>query len=300
VREVFFPSGSTPYAVEPARPEQHAEVRAISLQHDGPVAAELLDHWWSRQPHSFCIVRDRANEIAGFYCLLQHSAVAPADAQADPVTRAWSAHLARDPLEMGEEALLLYLCLTRDDGRQYSPEFGAMVLDIKRRYMELRPQLRRIYTVDTDLLAFEPFLQHIGFRTLSSEGIEVGGLRYHMALLDFGPGSVDGWLANLVAAELKPADEASVTLDVDSHELVVDRQRVGLTKLEFDVLRYLSEREGKAVQRGDLLEEVWGYTYDGGSNVVDVVVRSLRKKLGVRASALETVTKVGYRFRRPA
>ena len=55
--------------------------------------------------------------------------------------------------------------------------------------------------------------------------------------------------------------------------------------------------ESQAVSRVDLLEEVWGYKYDGGgSNVVDAVIRSLRKKLGPRAAAIETVTGVGYRF----
>ena len=64
------------------------------------------------------------------------------------------------------------------------------------------------------------------------------------------------------------------------------------------VLDYLSQREGKAVPRAALLADVWGYAYEGGSNVVDVVVRSLRKKLGGRARAIETVSGVGYRYRR--
>ena len=88
-------------------------------------------------------------------------------------------------------------------------------------------------------------------------------------------------------------------LDRNAHELVVDGKRVGLTQLECAVLQFLMERAGKAVPRGDLLEGVWGYTYAGGSNVVDVVIGGLRKKLGAYAATIETVTKVGYRFRRP-
>lgn len=57
------------------------------------------------------------------------------------------------------------------------------------------------------------------------------------------------------------------------------------------------ENEGKAVSRADLLEKVWGYDYEGGSNVVDVVVRALRNKLGERASMIETVRGVGYKYR---
>lgn len=56
-------------------------------------------------------------------------------------------------------------------------------------------------------------------------------------------------------------------------------------------------RQGWAGPRVDLLQEVWGYEHDGGgSNVVDAAVRSLRKKLGLHAAAIETVTGVGYRF----
>lgn len=43
-------------------------------------------------------------------------------------------------------------------------------------------------------------------------------------------------------------------------------------------------------------EKVWGYDYEGGSNVVDSIVRSLRKKLGPHSGAIATVTSVGYRF----
>ena len=70
-----------------------------------------------------------------------------------------------------------------------------------------------------------------------------------------------------------------------------------LTPLEFGVLQSLLQRKGKAVSRATLIEEVWGQAYVGGSNVIDVVVRSLRKKLGRKAAALETVRGVGYRFR---
>ena len=89
-------------------------------------------------------------------------------------------------------------------------------------------------------------------------------------------------------------------LDEEARELLVAGERVGLAPLEFGVLRYLVEREGKAVSRAALLADVWGYSYEGGSNVVDAVVRTLRRKLGPHAAAIETVTKVGYRFRPPA
>ena len=72
---------------------------------------------------------------------------------------------------------------------------------------------------------------------------------------------------------------------------------LALTRLEFGLLEYLLDREGQAVSRASLIQDVWGYSYTGGSNVIEAVVRSLRKKLRERASCVETVSGVGYRFR---
>jgi DNA-binding response OmpR family regulator len=68
---------------------------------------------------------------------------------------------------------------------------------------------------------------------------------------------------------------------------------VDLTRLEAEVLAYLARAGGKAVERAALLRDVWGYDWTGGSNVVEVVISSLRRKLGDRAAALETVRGVG-------
>ena len=117
---------------------------------------------------------------------------------------------------------------------------------------------------------------------------------YHTVMLDFGPSSVDGWLTKLAARELLITEDA--ILDPVERQLVVGGRRVDLTRLEFEVLDYLYQRQGKVVDRADLLRDVWGYTHVG-SNVIDTVVRSLRKKLGERASMIETVRGRGYRLR---
>ena len=73
---------------------------------------------------------------------------------------------------------------------------------------------------------------------------------------------------------------------------------VGLTRLEFGVMEFLYQRAGEAVPRSSLLANVWEQSFEGGGNVVDVVIRALRKKLGDRASLIETVHGVGYRLRK--
>jgi len=75
--------------------------------------------------------------------------------------------------------------------------------------------------------------------------------------------------------------------------------RADLTKLEFYVLQYLYEREGRVVGRAALLRDVWGYDWSGGSNVVEVVISALRRKLGDSAGSLQTVRGAGYRFTAP-
>jgi dienelactone hydrolase len=62
------------------------------------------------------------------------------------------------------------------------------------------------------------------------------------------------------------------------------------------VFLYLYQHKDKAVTRPSLIEDVWGWKQTG-SNVIEAVVRSLRKKLGSRASAIETIRGSGYRFR---
>ncbi|AJY50914.1 winged helix-turn-helix domain-containing protein [Halomonas sp. KO116] len=73
--------------------------------------------------------------------------------------------------------------------------------------------------------------------------------------------------------------------------------RIALTPVEFGVMRYLVEHQGKAVCRRELLQHVWGTRYQGGSNVVDAVVRVLCRKLGNQSARVETLTGVGYRLR---
>ena len=131
-----------------------------------------------------------------------------------------------------------------------------------------------------------------------SANVNLDGRIYYTAMLDFGPSSVDGWLARLVAVELGVT--ANEMLDVDARELVIDGSRVQLTRLEFAVVHYLREREGKAVAREALIRDVWGHKYDVGSNVVDAVIKSLRKKLGKQSDLIETVAGCGYKFRCPA
>jgi DNA-binding response OmpR family regulator len=106
---------------------------------------------------------------------------------------------------------------------------------------------------------------------------------------------VDGWLAGLAADELGLQD--TVGLEAGAGELLLDGERIALTPREFAVVNHLHAHRGKVVDRASVLRDVWGYDYVGASNVVDSTIRSIRRKLGPRASSIETVRGFGYRSR---
>jgi DNA-binding response OmpR family regulator len=87
----------------------------------------------------------------------------------------------------------------------------------------------------------------------------------------------------------------SLTLDLARRQVVTAGKLVDLSDREFKLLYHLATHAGEVVSRERLLSEVWGYSFDPGSNVVDVCVRRLRTKLGA-PSPIETVRHAGYRL----
>jgi hypothetical protein len=306
VREAFFPSGAQPLSVEPACAGDEAAIVAIAGRHDGPEAMARLVAWWEDAPDSFSVVRDRDGTVRGFFLLLDSRRILPHDRAGDPVVAAWRRHLRDHPPPTGQLALGLRRWLDVDAGESPCPAQAACWLDVKRTYMTMRPALRRMYVTVCDAATYLPIVAQLGFRPLPhalgprgreepgyAAPVVLDGRDYATVSLDFGPGSVDGWLARLVAAELGLADDRA--LDETSREIAVGGRRVALTPLEFGVLRHLDAAAGRTVSRPELLHEVWGYDFTGGSNVVDAAVRSLRRKLGDSADVVETVRGVGYR-----
>jgi DNA-binding response OmpR family regulator len=85
-----------------------------------------------------------------------------------------------------------------------------------------------------------------------------------------------------------------ITLHVGRMEADLGHGPLPLTRLEFLVLKELMEHAGQAVSKGQLLESVWGYAFDPGSNIVGVCVRRLRAKIGDRL--IKTVRGEGYQL----
>lgn len=90
--------------------------------------------------------------------------------------------------------------------------------------------------------------------------------------------------------------ESPVELDLGSRTLTVDGEPVELTRREFDLLAYLTQRRAVALSRRELMNAVWQTGYLAGDRTVDVHVRRLRVKLGRHAERLTTLRGFGYRF----
>ena len=91
-----------------------------------------------------------------------------------------------------------------------------------------------------------------------------------------------------------------IVLDKAAHIVKIDEKPIELSYKEFELLKYLVQHPGRVFTRAQLLQEVWGYDYYGGTRTVDVHVRRLRAKLGGEYEHLiGTVRNVGYRFDPP-
>ena len=95
-------------------------------------------------------------------------------------------------------------------------------------------------------------------------------------------------------AEISSGD---LTIDAGGYTARIKGRPLDLTYKEFELLKYLAQHPGRVFTRAQLLQEVWGYDYYGGTRTVDVHVRRLRAKLGPENEQLiGTVRNVGYRF----
>jgi DNA-binding response OmpR family regulator len=122
-----------------------------------------------------------------------------------------------------------------------------------------------------------------------------------VVLADAGPAEIDARIR--LALDRRATDSpqskiqtSGVTIDEASYSAKVHGRPLDLTFKEFELLRFLATHPSRVFTREQLLSEVWGYDYFGGTRTVDVHVRRLRAKLGDSESLIGTVRNVGYRF----
>ncbi|MDP3966991.1 MAG: response regulator transcription factor [Nocardioides sp.] len=182
-----------------------------------------------------------------------------------------------------------------------APDVDVVLVDGRRDLAQARDLCRLIRTTGADV----PLLI-----VLTEGGLAVVAVDWGMddvVLESCGPAELEARLRIAIgrlAAKRDPDDGAGHV--IRSGELVVDdatytaklgKRTLDLTFKEFELLKFLAQHPGRVFTRQQLLQEVWGYDYFGGTRTVDVHVRRLRAKLGPENEALiGTVRNVGYRF----
>ncbi|NLG46150.1 response regulator transcription factor [Gordonia sp. (in: high G+C Gram-positive bacteria)] len=122
-----------------------------------------------------------------------------------------------------------------------------------------------------------------------------------------GPGELEARLrmvsSRTVHTDDQPADKVTLgelVIDESTYTARLRGRPIDLTYKEFELLKYLAQNAGRVYTRAQLLHEVWGYDYFGGTRTVDVHVRRLRAKLGSdHESLIGTVRNVGYKAVKP-
>ncbi|MFA1537756.1 winged helix-turn-helix transcriptional regulator [Actinomadura monticuli] len=181
-----------------------------------------------------------------------------------------------------------------------APPAEILLVDARRDLVQAKSLCRLLRTtgLDCPLLAI---VTEGGLAALSPEwGLD------DVLLQTAGPAEVEARLRLATGRAAAAGGEDEVPGEIRSGDLTIDeatytarlRGRVlDLTFKEFELLKYLAQHPGRVFTRAQLLQEVWGYDYFGGTRTVDVHVRRLRAKLGAEyESLIGTVRNVGYRF----
>ena len=224
LREGFFPSGAHPLAVEQSTPADEAAVRRIAVDQAAPQLDALMA-WWRYHPQAFQIVRDHARAIRGFYIATRGSELDEALFAADPVAAAWRRLAARGP----SETVFCREWLDRESGDAPSPTQAATWVDIKRMYVEMRGTLRWVYLAAANPGHYAEAATWLGFHPLPEPTVDVGGQTVYLFVLDMGPGSVDGWLTELVGAEIAGNDPPAKVEGSSRHRAVASALGFPLT-----------------------------------------------------------------------
>jgi DNA-binding response OmpR family regulator len=180
-----------------------------------------------------------------------------------------------------------------------APPADAVLVDARRELAHAKSLCRVLHTTGIDC----PLLVIVTEGGLAALTAEWGA--DEMILNTAGPAEVEarvrlaigrraGRLTDTAPDEIRSGD---LTIDEATYAARLRGRILDLTFKEFELLKFLAQHPGRVFTRAQLLQEVWGYDYFGGTRTVDVHVRRLRAKLGAEHEALiGTVRNVGYRF----
>jgi DNA-binding response OmpR family regulator len=184
------------------------------------------------------------------------------------------------------------------DQASTSPPPDAILVDARRDLMQARRLLLALRSPANDIPVIV-IVSDGGWAAVSADW-GVDDLLLHTA----GPGEVEARLRLAIGRRAQAASQlpdeirnGGLVVNESTYSARMQGRSLDLTFKEFELLKFLAQHPGRVFTRAQLLQEVWGYDYFGGTRTVDVHVRRLRAKLGAENEALiGTVRNVGYRF----
>jgi DNA-binding response OmpR family regulator len=178
------------------------------------------------------------------------------------------------------------------------PAPDVLLIDARRDLVQARRVLRALRAAGSQL----PVLVIVTDGGWAASSVDWGAddFMLHTA----GPGEVEARLrlaigrsAQLVAQPQGEIRSGGLVINEATYSARISGRALDLTFKEFELLKFLAQYPGRVFTRAQLLQEVWGYDYFGGTRTVDVHVRRLRAKLGAdNEELIGTVRNVGYRF----
>jgi len=182
-----------------------------------------------------------------------------------------------------------------------APPSDVILIDARRDLAAARQTCRVLRTTGADA----PLLAVVTEGGLAAVAADWG---FDDVLLDSaGPAEIEARLRIAIgrataSRESSPATTEEIrsgdlSIDEATYQAKLGNRGLDLTFKEFELLKFLAQHPGRVFSRAQLLQEVWGYDYFGGTRTVDVHVRRLRAKLGPdREALIGTVRNVGYKF----
>lgn len=250
VRDAFVPPAGVEHPVEIARADDREAVLAIVHRYCGRGEVRMIDAWWRSHASGFVVARGDDGEVTSFSLVADVAAIADELVDLDPVVAAVQSDLRARPLRAGGRSLLKRHGLTMSHGDALCPELALMIIDLKRTYLEMRPDLLRVYVAIPADGPLEPTMHGLGFTLV--ERCTVDDDRVEVWLLSMPAGSVDQWLGHHIEIETSPPQQsgavgpvpalaAIATLSPRERE-VISALADGMTNQELAERLFISER----------------------------------------------------------
>jgi DNA-binding CsgD family transcriptional regulator len=229
IRSAFLPPAGVQHPVEAATASDLPDVLTITDRHLGGDESARLERWWRHHPEGLSVSRGPGGSVQAFKMVVEAAVMAPELRRDDPAASVMAADLQARPIRRGGRALLSRWMLTAERGAQLCPELALMIVDLKRTYLEMRPDLLRVYDTASSSGPLASTMSALGFALVAA------GRSVDLWSLEMPVGSVDAWIAGHI--ELETSAPPSLASSVGS-----PRQPVAsLSAREREVLAALAD-----------------------------------------------------------